>query len=188
MILWSTNTYKSNRHYIIDDQHKICGSKQAINDIIKNEILLSAKWKKANLRVLDLNDKVYREYCEMRTWQNNKDERFNIMTCNEIMSRLKSMGNEVKNAKHCDKAAMTLYQAGARKWGHDDGLHASCQADELHNDLLAKLLHNISLIYFEKNKLESSCEYAKMALKIDPQYKKCAERVKIINETVDLID
>lgn len=159
--LWNTDNFS----YFIDDHGRICGNVKAIGKI-KNDNLLTEESKNKNLRIIDLGKpEIYRNYYRMTTWKNNDDKRCEKMSCVDKMIILKDIGNKIKKAKDLDTAAMLLYLAAIDEFGECDGAHKSCREKKgntkIHDDMLSKLLHDISLLYLEKNELESSAIYAR---------------------------
>ena len=179
-ILWFTDYFG----YFIDDDKKICGNVEAIKKI-KCDDLLENQWKEDNLRVINFEQSnVYKKYREIMVLQKNNDKRINKIPCIEKMMILKEVGNTVKIAGKLDKAAMLIYCAAISCVKGDGSSCKHCKKKKdvkNHDNILSKLLHNVSLLYFENNNLDSSAEYAKRALKLNPNYKKCLNRLKIIN-------
>ena len=185
--LWNTSDSRSgNRYYFIDDKHRICGPKKLITEFIKRVNCVNDDWKKKNLRILNLNQEVYRKYCQMMTWKIKKDNRFENMSCIDQMTILKAMGNDIRRAGMCNNSALSLYRIAVKRWGNDDGSHTSCKG-KAHDDLLSKLYNNLSIIEFERNEFEKSAVYAKLALILNPRYQKCSRRIILISKKIDLL-
>lgn len=181
--LWFTDYFG----YFIDDDRKICGNVEAIRKI-KNDDLLQNEWKEKNLRIVNVGaSSTYKKYQEIMLLANNKDKRLNEIPCIKMMMILKDIGNAVKVAGKLDKAAMLIYCA-AIGGVQGDQKHTLCRHNKKkkdvknHDDILSKLYHNISLLYFENNNLDLSAEYAKRALELNPNYKKCLARLNFINK------
>ena len=187
--LWNTiDSHWGSRHYFIDEQQRICGPSETITEFIKNADCVGDDWKKKYLRVLNLDQNVYKKYCELMTWQNTGDDRFENMSCIDQMMRLKAIGNELKRVGMCDNVALTLYRIAIEKWGHDDGSHTACVKDEAHDNLLSQLYNNISIINFKRNNFKKSAVYAKLALILNPKYTKCSTRIMVISKKMNLFE
>ena len=185
--IWCIDGSSSDKkHYFIDDRHRICGTKATIAEFIEKVDCVDNNWKEKYLRILDLDEEVYGKYCEMMTLQITENNAFKQMSCIDQMDKLKAMGNDIKKAGHCNNAALTLYRLAIEKFGEDDGTHQNCQANQIHDDLLSKLCHNVSLVYFEQNDFEKSVVFARFALILKPGYSKCVERIKLINKKIGL--
>ena len=187
-ILWNT-IFCGPRFYFIDDQQRICGTKETIGDLIPKIIDFGHDWKKKNLRIINFNKKIYADYCEVMTWYITNDNTYKKISCIGRMGRLRAMGNELKKAGMCYRSASAIYELGIHKFGDDwTGLHASCVHNQPHTDLLSELCDNTSYAHYQKNDFESSYVYATLGLIIHPTYQNCIKRLELINEQLSLVD
>ena len=185
--LWNTDAYNGMKFFFISDDQQICAPKECIEAIVENETgFVDDEWLNQNLRIIDLNKKVYKSYGEMMTWKHKKSPKFTQISCTERMRRLKAIGNELYKVGACQKVAFQLYSGAASMFGKDDSeTHPRCRVSSSHSKLLSNIFNNMSIICYERKDFLRAAKYCRKALKLNPHYDKCTRRLEEIYKKVN---
>jgi len=91
-----------------------------------------------------------------------------------IVQVLKYCGNSLMKKDKLGCARIVYYRALMFGW---DSCRPVCSKSEL----MAKLCNNIAITYFKEQEFANSKIWTVLALKFNPKYKKCEERLQYIN-------
>lgn len=168
-------------YFINDIGSQICSNSSYINEIIENNILLSPQFKKKHFRIIKIKPSIFQPFISLM-----EEEKESVVNCIQRMSIMKNIANAIFSCGDLDFAALTLYKTATRQGGADpDRKHIHChnkKQQEEHDALLSKLYNNISTIYYKHSQYESSKCNALEALKLNPNYTKCIDRLALIND------
>ena len=175
-LLW--NKPEPRYHFFIGNG-KIHGTLEGIN-CIKSDEFLDPSFKKDCLEVISVDKTKYSAFSKLVWAKKDNLEYFSKLGCIKIMRIMKEMGNEIYKNGLFD-SAFQIYSGGVCALGtYDDESHGGCDQNEEHNKLLAQLYNNMAVIYYSENDYVKSRKYSKLALKWNPNYEKCKQRLKCI--------
>lgn len=175
--------------FFVDDQRKqICGAPSSIRFLAGDDFLHS-DFKKDHLRILKFKPGVHENYKSLMVAQRDDSKKWRKMKCIERMKTMKAVGNAVYKSGGLDICATALYMGAITQFDADPfAKHAKCKHTQGHDELLSQLLNNVAVIDFKNKKLESSAHYSRQALLWNPSYSKCRQRLRIIEDSISLVD
>ena len=182
LFITSKGVIKKKCHYFINDNHdEVCGTKEDI-EMLKADVLVSDKFKKKHLRVIDIDSVALKKYSEFMWITKDHGEEWKNLSCVDVMTTMKQMGNCVGRAGLYETALM-LYDGGVCKLGvYPHGEHKKCDNNNVHNVLLAQLFNNAAAVCFKQERWEHSMVFSILGLKWNPEYEKCKQRLKVVKE------
>ena len=162
---------------------QICAPKRVIK-LIKQATDLPTMYLHEIFKPIKVNAKVYQEYSRLIHTVNTNEGNLHNLKCIDVMKIMKNMGNELLRIKF-NQVALTLYTLGTTKYqNYEDATHTNCDDCCEHDNMLAGLYNNISIIYFHDKNYEKSLFYAKKAITLNPHHISSNKRILHIKTNI----
>ena len=202
LLIWNCKGKYPNKpgcFFISDPQNqKISGSKENIEYLYLSGSLLPRPYFDKYFHKLKMDDKIYNNYTQYQLNQKKNSKYAYEIPCMERMKIFKDMGNCLMNNNNKNikflRASYILYSCGIERNGYRDieqhkkDCKKSAKDCNNHDHVLAQLCNNLSIVCFVDGRYKESAFWAREALKLNPKYLKCSQRLKIIKHQCNQTD